>query len=232
MTNGYKLPTIYEFNNERIDDELNISENDDFIDNQMFHNFLLENNLNCLPDGFDYELLNYQGMNSMVFQLTNQNNVNYILKITYYNQVEIDIHKILGNINIAPKLLNYVINEDTMCLLMEKIDITLTQYLMIFDEKNTEQMINIINSLIYNIGKMNELGILHNDLHIDNICITNNFETRIIDFGCSIIQNHPIASKSNLRNITFRLYSLFDNEDYNQIKVKYMFNILNNYLIK
>lgn len=146
---------------------------------------------------------------------------------------EIKISKIMGDNNIGPKIYDTWtcndINDSKMFIrdnksddkyenysnhifpdqryyfmLMEKIDgITLGKY---SDDNKKIIPQNLSLKILDTVSKMHKLNILHNDLHVNNILITNKEDIKIIDFGLATIDSN-ITNKEKKRELV-HIYEL------------------------
>jgi serine/threonine protein kinase len=83
----------------------------------------------------------------------------------------------------VPKIYNYHKENNYTLLKMEKIEgITLKEFLKY--KHNIYTKYEIISQMLQKLKQIHNLGYCHNDFHDENIIITNNYNVKIIDFGC------------------------------------------------
>ena len=137
---------------------------------------------------------------------------------------EINIMKKIKNKNIGPKIFDYWMDKDknilNIYIEMEYKGITLTKWLL--DNKLNETHIKKIKN---KIKKLHEMGIIHQDLHEDNILVQknkNSIDFFISDFGLSK------TKKDLFNNIKKYDYDLFKNFN-NKLLFKSIFNFIIKY---
>ena len=173
----------------------------------------------CLKDGFKIIRKLGNGEYGLV-HLVEKNKKKYAMKkinIAYNNwstigeqlksiKNEIKVLKKISNLGISPKLYDYYLckdkNQFSIYLIMEYINgITLRKFL----EENTLTK-NIENKIKNVFDKLHNNGILHGDVHDENIMITEKKRVYIIDFGFSQTLKDFLDKKYNF------LFKGFDTE--------------------
>ncbi len=163
----------------------------------------------CLVDKTNHEFINHQkpygcGMSGCVYEVKDQiTETIRIVKINAFvpEKEEIKILNICSQNLIAPNV-NQIIEceakgidvNSVLCVIMEKFDMTLQDYVTKGYKITSEMAYKFINLC----KKMTSLNIMHNDMKPDNVVISLNsnnvvFAMRIIDFGksCLNLPNEP-----------------------------------------
>lgn len=148
-----------------------------------------------------------KGVDGEVYQVccNETNECNYVVKIFRFRpsfldklKREIKIQQKASRLGIAPFILDGFVCDDEGFIVMQKSDMSVTNYVkklksMNYTTKEIEERIDEIEKDIKNhVHDLHEYGILHDDLHIDNIMIdvdkNNDMKVKkvnIIDFGKS-----------------------------------------------
>ncbi len=198
----------------------------------------------CLKDPSNLEKLKYisSGEYGSIYKLDEKrcikfiNITNTISNLKYVDFLkELKMSQIAGSINVGPKIYDsYVcINDaDSTCygiIYMEFIQgTTLSQYLYKYHSK--DKKIKLRKMLEEKIVKLHNAGIMHNDLHSDNIMVIldNNEElkdVKIIDFGFAqyikdyvYLRNHVKLNDELFHFTRSYIYSELSNLIYQKIK--------------
>lgn len=166
----------------------------------------------CLVEKTNHTFINHQkpygcGMSGCVYEVKDQiTGTIRIAKINaFVREREIQIQNICSKNLIAPNL-NQIIEceakginiKSVICIIMEKFDMTLQDYVTKGYKITGEMAYKFINLCT----KMASLKIMHNDMKPDNVVISLNsnnevFAMRIIDFGrsCLNLSNEPFKYK-------------------------------------
>lgn len=158
---------------------------------------------NCLQLKANHNFVNYQkpygcGMSGCVYEVKDSiTGAIRIAKITsFIREREVQIQNICSDNLIAPKVYNITECEakgininSVVCVIMEKFDMTIQDYIAKGNKLTNEMAYKFINLC----KKMAGLRIMHNDMKPDNVVISLNSITsecslmRIIDFGRSCL---------------------------------------------
>lgn len=84
----------------------------------------------------------------------------------------------------VPKIYNLHKDEGNVLLTMEKITgKTFREFLK--DKHNISIKYKVVMQMLDSLQLIHKLGYCHKDLHDENIIITDNYDVKIIDFGCT-----------------------------------------------
>lgn len=126
-------------------------------------------------------------------------------------QNEIDNLEILGPVGISPKLFDAWLCDNSAYIVMERVNgITLEDY---YSQKKlvSTELANMIRDTILT---MHSMGVIHGDLHGENIIISHrndNIQVKLIDFGQSyMVGNEPWYDKYRENFYTWDLRFLRD----------------------
>lgn len=132
-------------------------------------------------------------------------------KITNLHEVLI-IHE-LKNTGVVPDF-SIERTSDGIILKTEKYPLNLLQYLRTVASQKQE---SIKNSLCRAIGIMHSKGIIHGDLHLENVVINpDTQDVKIIDFDCSYLMSNlqhcadPHFAIDQAKKNDYNLLKLFD----------------------
>jgi len=122
--------------------------------------------------------------------------------------------------------IGYTINENKLYIIMEKLDISLSEYLLYNkSDKFVTKYEKIIDGLINGIHDLHSLGFYHNDIKPDNIMLKE-FDncTKLIDMGISkkiinFVKKPRLAGSYNYIDPIYAI-SLFDNYKAKLSKIK------------
>ena len=157
-----------------------------------------------------YIKLSHYDNEATIYTCLKDNNFKYIPNILFFNFEE------LYNIYIQEfKVDDYIDETNLYGILIEKYGQTLKNYFINEGIINSEIIFKLLNILI----EMYKIGILHNDLKLDNILIGNE-GIKLIDFDKSEIMNlHKLnLIQNNDPNIYEKMISISSTHDANFIK--------------
>lgn len=136
---------------------------------------------------------------------------------------ELENHKTVANAGVAVPIIDVVeTNEQGSS---EKHSIIMPRLVRTIGSLSPKEFSDLrINEQLYNaVKKMHESGVIHENLHQDNIMLDENNKLYIIDFGNSRIKNQDIpscSSKYDYERINCWIYHYMDNQnDDNEQKV-------------
>ena len=69
--------------------------------------------------------------------------------------------------------------------------------------------IRIFIQCVQALGYMHDQGILHRDLKLENILLTNNYDVRLCDFGWAIEEKHPSRRRSMCGTVEYMAPEVF-----------------------
>lgn len=128
-----------------------------------------------------------------IYQCQSENSL-YAIKIVKHNNItnnELEIHTQLDHPNII-KLCNSFVNGKYYLMLLELCDCSLYECLIKENQHfNSNDILKIILSITDALIYLKEMLIIHCDIKLENILITNNSIIKICDFGLSIKLQHP-----------------------------------------
>ncbi|MHB1952904.1 MAG: protein kinase domain-containing protein [Sulfobacillus sp.] len=101
---------------------------------------------------------------------------------------EVFIQNMLAKRGIAPRVYEAWMTDGAGFIVMERLKITLKQYLRTYGGLSVMQMLELIGL----VEQMHASGIYHGDLYDQNIALNGRDKFYIIDFGKSMIM-HPVS---------------------------------------
>ena len=159
----------------------------------------------------------------------------YVLKFDSngYNCNEVNNHLKLAEHRIAPplyevwKCLGENKKANASILIMKKLDKTFMEWAL--GRPTPEDIAKIVEKLKEKVDKMHQLGIVHHDLHTENIMIDNG-EVYLIDFGRSSEYNSSVIKDVNYVEYQVLAQDLFDNESlFKRLGFSYFLNEMSKY---
>jgi hypothetical protein len=202
--------------------------------------------IKCLKNPDDYKKLKYisSGEYGSVYKLNDNicikfvnitHTLNNLKYINFLNEIEMS--KRAGEINVGPKIHDTYVcvnDEDSSCygiIYMEYVNgMTLNDYLHTFKRNNQKEH---VRKLLENkIFKLNNIGIMHNDLHADNVILlldedNNVTDLRIIDYGFAqyikdyvYFRNHQQLNRNLFHFTRDYIYNTLTNLIVTKLKIK------------
>ena len=118
---------------------------------------------------------------------------------------EANIYKELRLVKNISSLIDCFLFNNKYHLVLELYSLNLQDFKTRFinSEKYKERLVSIIHKVINTLRDIHNLGIVHRDLKPPNICLNNNLEPFIIDFGMAkkIITNNKHIEERTIHNI-------------------------------
>lgn len=114
---------------------------------------------------------------------TSLNNQLYAIKVSNDLKYEALIYNQLKNINNISQFFDFFLLDNLSYIVLEYFHINLIDYKNNFYNKSNYNYKNIISIIIFTIENIHSFGIVHRDLKPANICLTNDYQPKIIDFG-------------------------------------------------
>lgn len=136
------------------------------------------------------------------------NNKKYAVKCDSDSKLlkyEAGIYKELRSVRKISTLVDFFLCGNKYYMVLDLFDLNFKDYKDRFcnSEYYLERLVEIMNKVIDTLRDIHNCGIVHRDLKPPNICLNQNFEPYIIDFGMAkkIIINHQHIEERNIRNI-------------------------------
>ena len=136
-----------------------------------------------------------------------------IIKVYYFDNIDPDFDDIMKICDISmkvsdlipdyvPKIYLKYETKDYIALVMEKVNgITLSEYLTSKQNHNIDIVTKLVTSLYEAVTALHNSGYVHDDLHGNNIIITDKHKIKLIDFGQSDLIDSVSASDENTPKI-------------------------------
>lgn len=128
-------------------------------------------------------------------------------RINPSNYKEIALLRKINSIDphICPIIYGVLYIDDKFYMVMEKLMYTLDEIERLFQDCSPDEKLQyfkpIFRNILDNLDKLSSIGIVHNDLHLENIMMSSNGTFKIIDFGLAdfyglgpnkmILENRP-----------------------------------------
>lgn len=172
------------------------------------------------------------------------NNKKYAVKCDSDSKLlkyEAGIYKELKFVRKISTLADFFLSGNKYYMVLDLFELNLKDYKDRFynSEYYLERLVEIMNKIIDTLRDIHNCGIVHRDLKPPNICLNQNYEPYIIDFGMAkkiIINNHHIEER-NIRNIigspnyvSLNVVNLIEptrRDDMESLIYVYMFMLLN-----
>lgn len=136
-----------------------------------------------------------KGAFGTVYETCEKDECSYVAKIVNkqnFKQKEIYNQMAAARHDLAPMIYEIWDCRNNVMLIMNKINgITLNKFLR--NNNNDETKRRVVQKVFTAIKQLNDIGILHNDLHSDNIMVREDESILFIDFGHSEYFEHPIV---------------------------------------
>jgi tRNA A-37 threonylcarbamoyl transferase component Bud32 len=137
-----------------------------------------------------------KGAFGTVYETCEKDECTYVAKIVSkenFKQKEIYIQMAAARHDLAPMIYEIWDCRNNVMLIMNKINgITLNKFLRNNNDDDIKR--RAVQKTFSAIQKLNDMGIIHNDLHSDNIMIREDESIIFIDFGHSDYFDHPITN--------------------------------------
>lgn len=157
-----------------------------YSDNDYVFNYKI---ISCIQYLDDTETYKAVGSDERLVLVKCIHKTNESLIANYKNELE--ILKILNEANSlnVPRLIDYFEEKEYAFLILEWIEGVSLWEIINNKSISVERKIKIIISLLDGYATINNCGILHSDIHPNNIKVLANNEVKIFDFGASINLN-------------------------------------------
>tara|TARA_Y100000816_G_scaffold287472_1_gene270258 strand:+ start:1013 stop:1786 length:774 start_codon:yes stop_codon:yes gene_type:complete len=136
------------------------------------------------------------------------NNKKYAVKCDSDSKLlkyEAGIYKELRSVGKISRLVDFFLYGNKYYMVLDLFDLNFKDYKDRFcnSEYYLERLVEIMNKVIDTLRDIHNCGIVHRDLKPPNICLNQNFEPYIIDFGMAkkIIINNEHIEERNIKNI-------------------------------
>ena len=136
------------------------------------------------------------------------NNKKYAVKCDSDSKLlkyEAGIYKELRSVRNISTLVDFFLSGNKYYMVLYLFDLNFKDYKDRFynSEYYLERLVEIMNKVIDTLRDIHNCGIVHRDLKPPNICLNQNYEPYIIDFGMAkkIIIDHEHIEERNTRNI-------------------------------
>lgn len=154
-----------------------------------------------------------EGVFGTVYSITSESGCDYAFKVIkkpmlrLFNENEIEMQTRASKAGIASEILQITYNDDSIGIIMEKMDYTVYSFLKDISKLSIDARqiitIKLIKDVFELLEKLHSIDILHNDVHLSNIMwSTKKFKWMLIDFGSALLH-----SKSDIDlNEDFQLF--------------------------
>jgi len=106
---------------------------------------------------------------------------------------EINIQQIAFEHDLAPEILQVVVDTDKVGFIMSALTVTAKDRILeLLTAGDNAGVIRVINTIFTVIDKLNRCGITHGDAHLDNFMYDRNGQLKVIDFGRSSLDQVSI----------------------------------------
>ena len=136
------------------------------------------------------------------------NNKKYAVKCDSNSKLlkyEAGIYKELRSVRKISSLVDFFLFDNKYYMVLDLFDLNFKDYKDRFynSEYYLERLLKIMYKVIDTLRDIHNCGIVHRDLKPPNICLNQNFEPYIIDFGMAkkIITNNQHIEERNIKNI-------------------------------
>lgn len=135
-----------------------------------------------------------EGFFGTVYSITCESGCDYAFKVIkkdmlhLFKENEIELQSRASEIGIASEILQVTYNDDSIGIIMEKMDYTMKDFLKDISKLTADArqiiLLKIIKDVFELLNKLHGINILHNDVHISNIMWnTKKSKWMLIDFG-------------------------------------------------
>lgn len=208
LDNNILIPEINEFILQNLNEldvnDINFENLENFSESEIEINFEFNNvypiKSNIDPQWTLGEKLNDRDSNIEIRIVCLRGDCKYIAKVIPINEKfaycgiaekdrvrnELVISKQMSEVNIAPTIYDMSLSDMEAIIIMKRYDGTLTDLLYLYQTDKNIPMNKIIQLIEQLVNKMHQLGIIHRDLHSDNILYTKDNLFAIIDYDSGI----------------------------------------------